>query len=114
MGGGHEGKLGLRERNDPLIRAGSLAASNSTRSGSALRQQLMVDSYNVAKRKELDEKWATFFYQANVPFNVARNPAFIEAVRATSLAKFKYKPPTYYQLRTNFIEPKRLQIQKAD
>ncbi len=44
-------------------------------------------------------------------FNVAWNPAFLEAMRATSLAKFEYYPPSYHQLRTQFIEPKRLQIQ---
>ncbi|MHC5721300.1 MAG: hypothetical protein ACYTX0_57110, partial [Nostoc sp.] len=46
----------------------------------------MNDAMNIAKRKELDEKWASFFYEANVPFNVARNPAFIEAVKGTTLA----------------------------
>lgn len=37
----------------------SLGASNSTRSG-PLRQQRMLDAFNIAKRKELDEKWAFF------------------------------------------------------
>ena len=38
--------------------------------------------------------------------------AFIKAVRATSVAKFEYIPPGYHQLRTKFIAPKRLQIEK--
>ena len=95
----------------PAQGSGGLAASNSTRFGS-MRQRRMEDAYNIAKRKELDEKWASFFYTANVPFNVARHPAFIEAVRATSVARFEYIPPTYYQLRTKYIAPKRLQIEK--
>jgi hypothetical protein len=48
----------------------------------------MSKAYHIAKRKELDEKWANFFYQANVTFNVVRNPSFTAAVRATSLARF--------------------------
>lgn len=51
----------LFEANDPSHRSGGLGASNSTRSG-PLHQQRMVDAFNIAKRKELDEKWATFFY----------------------------------------------------
>ena len=72
----------------------------------------MVDAFNIAKRKELDEKLASFFYQANVPFNVARHPAFNEAVRATSTVRFEYNLPSYHQLRTNLIAPKRMQIEK--
>jgi hypothetical protein len=63
----------------------SRAASNQLRP-STLWQQHMSEAYHTAKRKELDEKWAIFFYQANVPFNVVRHPSFTAAVRATSLA----------------------------
>ena len=72
----------------------------------------MVDAFNIAKRKELDEKWASFFYQANVPFNVARHSKFIEVVRATSAVRFEYNSPSYHQLRTNLITPKIMQIEK--
>jgi hypothetical protein len=47
---------------------------------SALRQQHMNEAYHSAKWKELDEKWAIFFYKANVPFNVVRHPSFIVAM----------------------------------
>jgi hypothetical protein len=57
----------------------SRAASNQLRP-STLRQQHMSEAYHTAKRKELDEKWANFFYQANVAFNVVRHPSFIAAV----------------------------------
>jgi hypothetical protein len=63
----------------------SRAASNQLRP-STLWQQHMSEAYHTAKRKELDEKWAIFFYQTNVPFNVVRHPSFTAAVRATSLA----------------------------
>ena len=110
-GGRAEEGANISEGNETLQTSNSLAASNSTRSGS-LRQQRMVDAFNIAKKKELDEKWASFFYEANVPFNVARHLAFIEAVRATSLVRFEYSPPSYHRFRTNLIELKRLQIEK--
>ena len=63
----------------------SRTASNQLRPNT-LRQQQMNEAYHNAKRKGLDEKWTTFFYQANVPFNVIRHPSFIAVVQATSLA----------------------------
>jgi hypothetical protein len=51
----------------------SRTASNQLRPNT-LRQQHMSEAYNIAKWKELDEKWANFFYQVNVPFNVVRHP----------------------------------------
>jgi len=98
-------------RDIPRSMSGDQGASNSTRSVH-VRQRPLPEAFHEAKKKELDEKWASFFYEANVPFNVARNPAFIEAVKATSKARFDYVPPSYHQLRTNLIEPKRKQIQK--
>jgi hypothetical protein len=71
--------------NEPIQSQGetSRAASNMLKS-SALRQQHMNEAYHIAKRKELDEKWATFFYEANVAFNVVRHLTFVAAVRAKS------------------------------
>jgi hypothetical protein len=59
--------------------------------------------YHSTKSKELDEKWAMFFYESNVAFNVAfnvsfnvaRHPTFVAAVKATSTTSFDYTPPTY-------------------
>jgi hypothetical protein len=83
----------------------------------SLRQQAFTEAYHITKRKELDEKWAAFFYEANVAFNVARHPAFIAAVKATSAAGFDYSPPTYHAMRTRHIEPKlkkvKAEIEKA-
>jgi hypothetical protein len=56
-----------------------MAASNPLRPN-ALLQQHMNEAYHIARRKELDEKWATFFYEANVPFNVVKYPSFVTAV----------------------------------
>ena len=67
--------------------------------------------YQLNKQKELDEKWASFFYNANVPFNVGRHPAFVEAVNATALAGFNYKPLSYNALRTTLIESKKIEVE---
>lgn len=75
-----------------------------------LRQQGMTEAYQIGKRRELDEKWAAFFYEANVPFNVVRHPTFIAAVAATSKAGFDYHPPSYNAMRSKHIEPTRKHV----
>lgn len=80
----------------------SHVASSTPRSS---RQQSFPEAYQLGKRKELDEMWAKFFYEANIAFNVARHPAFIKAVQATSKAGFDYTPPSYNAMRTTHIEP---------
>jgi hypothetical protein len=62
------------------------------------------------KRKELVEKWAAFFYESNVAFNVARHPAFVATVKATSTVGFDYTPPSYHAMQTKHIEPKVKQV----
>jgi hypothetical protein len=71
----------------------------------------MSEAYHTAKRKELDEKWANFFYQANVAFNVVRHPSFTAAVRATSLARFDYELPSYHAMRTTLLEPTKKHVE---
>jgi hypothetical protein len=88
----------------------SRATSNQLRP-STLRQQYMSEAYHTAKRKELDEKWANFFYQANVAFNVVRHPSFTTAVRATSLARFDYELPSYHAMRTTLLEPTKKDVE---
>jgi hypothetical protein len=68
------------------------------------------DTYYINKLKELDEKWAAFFYESNVAFNVARHPALIVVPKATSTARFDYIPPTYHAMRTKHIKPKVNQV----
>jgi hypothetical protein len=88
----------------------SRAASNQLRP-STLRQQYMSEAYHTAKWKELDEKWANFFYKANVAFNVVRHPSFTAAVRATSLARFDYEPPSYHAMRMTLLEPTKKHVE---
>ena len=61
-------------------------------------QQELDEVYQLNKRKELDEKWASFFYDAIVLFNVGRHPTFVEAVNAIASAGFNYKSPSYNAL----------------
>jgi hypothetical protein len=76
----------------------------------SLRQQEFIEAYYITKRKKLDEMWATFFYESNVAFNVARHPAFVAAVKATSTAGFDYTSPSYDAMRTKHIKPKVKQV----
>ena len=85
----------------------SQAGSSTPRS---LRQQDMSEAYQIAKRKELDGKWASFFYEANVAFNIVRHPAFMAVVNATAQAGFDYRPPSYNAMRTTLIEPKKKEV----
>ena len=64
----------------------------------SMRQQELDEIYQLNKWKELDEKWASLFYDVNVPFNVGRHPTFVEVVNATPSASFNYKPPSYNAL----------------
>ena len=88
----------------------SQVASCTVRSHS-MQQQELDEVYQLNKRKELDEKWASFFYDTNVPFNVGRHPTFVEAVNATASAGFNYKPPSYNALRTTLIESKKMEVE---
>ena len=74
-------------------------------------QQDLDEVYQLNKQKELDEKWTSFFYDANVPFNVGRHPTFVEAVNATASTGFNYKPPLYNALRTTLIESKKMEVE---
>jgi hypothetical protein len=76
----------------------------------SLRQQDFTKAHHICKRKQLDEKWAAFFYGSNVTFNVARHSAFIAAMKATSVAGFDYTPPMYHAMQNKHIEPKVKQV----
>ncbi len=88
----------------------SRGASCTLRSRSS-RQQELNEAYHLLKRKELDGKWSSFFYEANVAFNIVRHPAFVEAVRATARAGFHYEPPSYNAIRTSLLETKKKAVE---
>ena len=60
---------------------------------------------------KLEYACLSFYYDRNVPFNVCRHPAFVEAVNATASAGFNYKPPSYNALQITLIESKKMEVE---
>jgi hypothetical protein len=106
-GGFQDGEVGPVQ--EPLESCQERSCGDSCNPRS-LRQQQFSEAYHITKHKELDEKWIAFFYESNVAFNMARHPVFAAAVKATSMASFDYRPPSYHAIRTKHIEPKVKQV----
>ena len=70
------------------------------------RQWSMDEAFQVVTRQKLNKLWASFFYEANIAFNVVRHPAFIKAVKETAATGFAYHPPSYNAVRTKMIDNK--------
>jgi len=64
------------------------------------RQVSLPEGLNLAKKQDLDKKWATFFYGMNIPFKVVQHPTFIKIMKATSKSWTYYKRPSYHGLHT--------------
>jgi hypothetical protein len=56
----------------------------------------LQEGMNSTMKQNLDKKWATLFYEANIPFNVAYHLAFINAMRSTFKGKIFYKLLLYH------------------
>jgi len=56
--------------------------------------------------------WASFFYEANIAFNIAHHPVFINAVKETVASGLRYYPPSYNILHIKMIEPKKVEVSK--
>jgi len=41
----------------------------------------MDEALQLAQRQKLNKMWASFFYEANIAFNIARHPTFINVVK---------------------------------
>ncbi len=62
--------------------------NNSTNNNIWTFQQISLPKgLNSTKKQDLDKKWATFSYEANIPFNVVQHPAFIETMKTTSKSR---------------------------
>ena len=72
----------------------------------------MDEALQLGLRQKLDNMWASFFYEANIAFNVVRHPAFVNAVRETAAAGFLYQPPAYNAVRTKLIDVKKAVVTK--
>ena len=76
-----------------------------------MRQSLISDGFHEVQRRELDKAWAKFFYDANVPFAVAKNAAFKKAVMKIAAFKKPYVPPSYHDFRTTLLVQARADLE---
>jgi hypothetical protein len=68
------------------------------------RQRNLVDGFETTIKFNLNALWANFFYAANIPFVVARNPVFKEVVKRTSECNGPCTPPSYHNLRHKLLD----------
>ena len=73
-----------------------------------LRQLNISERYNASTKQHLDNVWATAFYEANIPFNVVRHPAFVNARHWMPA----YKPPLYNAIYATFLAAKKKNLDK--
>ena len=78
-----------------------------------LRQLNISEGFNASTKQHLDNVWATAFYEANIPFNVVRHPAFVNTVHETVRHRMlAYKPPSYNAIRTTLLAAKKKNLDK--
>ena len=78
-----------------------------------LRQLNITEGFNVSTKQLLDRAWATAFYEANIPFNIVRHPAFVHAVRETARHRMPaYTPPSYNAMRTKLLTDKKVDLDR--
>ena len=78
-----------------------------------LRQLNIFEGFNALTKQHLDNVWATAFYEANIPFNVVRHPAFVNAVREIVRHWMPaYKPPSYNAIHTTLLAAKKKNLDK--
>jgi hypothetical protein len=73
----------------------------------------MTEGFNASTKLHLDRTWASAFYEANIPFNVIRHPAFIYAMK--EIAKHRmpvYTPPSYNVVRTSLLKAKKKKVER--
>ena len=69
-----------------------------------LRLSEISEGFQKEKRRALDKLWAKVFYEANIPFSIARNSTFKEAIRRTSDFRALYVPPSYNDLQKKLLD----------
>ena len=78
-----------------------------------LRQLNISEGFNASTKQHLDSVWTTAFYEANIPFNVVRHPAFVSALRETARYQMPaYKPPSYNAICTTLLAMKKKNLDK--
>jgi hypothetical protein len=77
-----------------------------------LRQLSMTEGFNASTKIHLDKAWASAFYEANIPFNIIRHPAFIYAKETTKHWMLAYTPPSYNAVRTSLLKAKKEEVER--
>ena len=78
-----------------------------------LRQLNISEEFNALTKQHLDSVWATPFYKANIPFNIVRHLAFVNAVHKTARYRIPaYKPPLYNAICTTLLVVKKKNLDK--
>ncbi|KAL4566504.1 hypothetical protein LXL04_030620 [Taraxacum kok-saghyz] len=62
------------------------------------------DAFKMLERDEVDMKIIRGLCANGIPFNVLRNPQFLEMIQAIQKAPDGYKPPSYENARTSFLD----------
>jgi hypothetical protein len=104
---------GTPNQNPDSVDSAPAVVERGRNRSSVPRQRSIDESMDQGRRQDLDRLWASFFYEANIAFNVVRHPAFIKAVTETAAAGFNYKPPSYNALRTKMIGEKKIAVDKV-
>jgi hypothetical protein len=91
------------------IEGPNISTNNNFRT---FRQVLLLKVLNSTRIQKLDKKWAIFFYEANIPFNVVRHLTFLKVVKVTFEFETYYKPPSYHGLHTNLLKQSKVDVSK--
>jgi hypothetical protein len=67
-------------------------------------QMTLHEWMNLTAKQNLEKKWATYFYEDNIQFNVTHHSAFIGAMKSTSKNKMFYKPFLYHALQRKLLK----------
>ncbi|KAJ9548765.1 hypothetical protein OSB04_021308 [Centaurea solstitialis] len=82
----------------------SKTLKNSVLSKNASSKKRIEESFAIMKRNAVDMKIVRGLCANGIPFNVLRNPQFVEMVNAIKRAPDGYKPPSYEKARTVLLD----------
>ena len=77
---------------------------NSLLSKNSAPKRRIEDAFKMLEREEVDMKILRGLCANGIPFNVLRNPQFIEMIQAIKKAPEGYKPPSYEKATTSLLD----------
>lgn len=81
----------------------SLASASNHASGSGT-QATIPARFKLQTGESVDHAWAKAFYANGVPFSLADDPAFVDAVKMTADNCTGYKPPSAWRLSNGLLD----------